>query len=93
MDIISSLFSKSKKTSKSKKSSKTPSKKSSKTKKTSNSNTGGKSKTDLCSKKYKDKSIRGTPKNWAYNRCVKNSWDRCSKLPPAGYGMYRYFCE
>ena len=87
MSSIFNFFSTSKKTRKSKK----VSKKVSKTNK--NNTTGGKSKTELCSKKYKDKSIRGTPKNWAYNRCVKNSWERCNKLPPAGMGMYRYFCE
>ena len=48
----------------------------------------------LCSKKYKDKAVRGTPKNWAYNRCIKkNSWERCKNLPPQGWGMHRYFCE
>jgi len=87
MFSLSSFFSKSKKSNKSK----NTNKKSNKTKK--NNNTGVKSKTELCSKKYKDKSIRGTPKNWAYNRCVKNSWERCKTLPPAGYGMHRYFCE
>ena len=89
MSSIFNFFSKSKKTRKSKKLSKA----SSKTKKNSKGGKGVKSKTELCSKKYKDKSIRGTPKNWAYNRCVKNSWERCNKLPPAGMGMYRYFCE
>ena len=53
----------------------------------------GKTTTELC-KKYKDKSIRNTPKNWAYNKCVKrNNWESCKKLPPNGWNMYRYFCE
>jgi len=60
-----------------------------KTKKSSNSN----SVKELCSKKYKDKSVRGTPVNWAYKRCIKDGWEKCKNLPPAGYGMYRYFCE
>ena len=91
MSSIFNLFSTSKKTRKSKKVSKNLSKVSSKTKK--NNSTGGKSKTELCSKKYKDKSIRGTPKNWAYNRCLKNDWERCKKLPPSGSNMYREFCD
>ena len=81
-----SLFFK-KKTIKSKKNNKSTNK----TKK--NNSIGGKSKTELCGKKYKDKSVRGTPKNWAYNRCLKNSWDRCKTLPPAGRNMYRDFCD
>ena len=49
---------------------------------------------ELCSKKYKNKAIRETPKNWAYNRCVKiNSWERCKNLPPQGWGMHHYFCN
>lgn len=49
--------------------------------------------TELC-KKYKDKAIRNTPKNWAYNKCIKlNNWERCKKLPPTGMNMYRDFCE
>jgi hypothetical protein len=43
-------------------------------------------------KKYFNKTVRGTPKNWAYRKCLKNP-ERCQTLPPAGYGMYRYFCE
>ena len=68
---------------------KNKSKQNNKTKKSSNSN----SVKELCSKKYKDKSVRGTPVNWAYKRCIKNGWEKCKNLPPAGYGMYRYFCE
>jgi hypothetical protein len=64
-------------------------KKNNKTKKSSNSN----SVKELCSKKYKDKSVRGTPVNWAYKRCIKDGWEKCKNLPPAGYGMYRYFSE
>ena len=92
MFSLSSLFSnsktkKSKSSSKSSKSSKTQN---NKTKKSSNSN----SVKELCSKKYKGKSVRGTPKNWAYNKCIKtNSWERCKNLPPQGWGRYRYFCE
>ena len=53
----------------------------------------GKSNKELC-KKYLGKSVRGTPKNWAYNKCIKrNKWESCKTLPPAGYGMHRYFCE
>ena len=43
-------------------------------------------------KKFKDKTVRGTPKNWAYKKCIK-SCGNCIKLPPAGYGMYKYFCD
>ena len=78
----------------------TKSKKSKKTKKSKNttkkiSNIANKvSNKELCSKKYLGKSVRGTPKNWAYNRCIKrNKWESCKTLPPAGYGMHRYFCE
>ena len=96
MFSLSSLFSKSK-TKKSKSPSKSNSNKAkdnktkdNKTKKSSNTN----SVKELCSKKYKDKAVRGTPKNWAYNRCIKkNSWERCKNLPPQGWGMHRYFCE
>ena len=69
---------------------------SSKSKKSSNTLTKksyGMSNKDLCSKKYKDKSVRGTPKNWAYNRCLKHTFERCKTLPPAGWNMYRSFCE
>jgi hypothetical protein len=93
MFSLSNLFSKSKtKTKKAKSSSKSNSNKAkdNKTKKSSNTN----SVKELCSKKYKDKAVRGTPKNWAYNRCIKkNSWERCKNLPPQGWGMHRYFCE
>ena len=75
--------------SKKNKSKQNKSKKNNKTKKSSNSN----SVKELCSKKYKDKSVRGTPLNWAYKRCIKHGWEKCKNLPPAGYGMYRYFCE
>ena len=48
---------------------------------------------ELC-KKYKNKSVRNTPKNWAYNKCIKrHNWEKCKKLPPQGWNMYRYFCE
>jgi hypothetical protein len=93
MFSLSNLFSKSKtKTKKAKSSSKSNSNKAkdNKTKKSSNTN----SVKELCSKKYKDKAVRGTPKNWAYNRCIKkNSWERCKNLPPQGWSMHRYFCE
>jgi hypothetical protein len=46
----------------------------------------------LCGK-YKDKSVRGTPKNWAYNRCKRTKRKTCKTLPPQGWNMYRYFCE
>ena len=46
----------------------------------------------LCDK-YKDKEVRGTPKNWAYNRCRKKKNKTCETLPPQGWNMYRYFCE
>ena len=46
----------------------------------------------LCGK-YKDKSVRGTPKNWAYNRCRRTRRKTCKTLPPQGWNMYRYFCE
>ena len=67
--------------------------KSNKSTKSTNASIGGKTKNDLCAHKYKDKAIRGTPKNWAYNRCMKNGWERCKNLPPAGYNMYKEFCE
>ncbi len=52
----------------------------------------GKTNKELC-KKYKDRSVRGTPKNWAYNRCIKAvNWTACKKLPPSGYSMGRDFC-
>jgi hypothetical protein len=54
-------------------------KNSNKTKKSTKKNSklnSGKSKKELCAHKYKDKSIRGTPKNWAYNRCMKDGWER-----------------
>ena len=51
-----------------------------------------KSKKELCSK-YKDKIVRKTPKNWAYNKCLKSDWEKCKTLPPSGWGMYRYFCD
>ena len=52
----------------------------------------GKTNTELC-KKYKDRSVRNTPKNWAYNRCIKSvNWSACKKLPPSGYSMGRDFC-
>jgi len=57
-------------------------------------NEGKNKQKELCKKKYFGKSVRGTPINWAYKRCVKGpSWERCKNLPPAGYGMHRYFCE
>ena len=85
--------SKSKKTKKSSSSKSNKSNKSNKKNK-KNNKSSGKSVKELCSHKYKDKAVRGTPKNWAYNRCVKrNSWERCKNLPPAGWGMPRYFCE
>ena len=52
-------------------------------------------KDSICNK-YKDQSIRGTPKNWAYNKCMKQPKSRvnnCKRLPPKGWNMYRYFCE
>ena len=52
---------------------------------------GGNTVKTTCNK-YKDKIVRGTPKNWAYKKCIK-SGGKCNTLPPAGYGMYRYFCE
>ena len=53
----------------------------------------GKTNEELC-KKYKGKSVRKTPKNWAYNTCVKRKyWQNCKKLPPQGWNMHRYFCE
>ena len=53
----------------------------------------GKTNTELC-KKYKDKAIRNTPKNWAYNKCIKrNNWERCKNLPPTNSNMYRDFCD
>ena len=53
----------------------------------------GKTNEELC-KKYKDKSVRDTPKNWAYNKCIKrNNWEVCKKLPPQGWNMYKYFCD
>jgi len=53
----------------------------------------GKTNTELC-KKYKDKSIRNTPKNWAYNKCIKrNNWEACKTLPPQGWNMHKYFCD
>ena len=56
-------------------------------------NVNGKSNKELCNK-YKNKSVRGTPKDWAYNKCVKtNNWERCKSLPPKGYNMYKEFCE
>ena len=55
--------------------------------------TRGKTNAELC-KKYKDKSVRNTAKNWAYNKCIKrNNWEMCKKLPPQGYNMYKYFCD
>ena len=64
-----------------------------KSKKNNNALIGGKTKKELCSHKYKDKAIRGTPKNWAYKRCMKQGWERCKNLPPAGYNMHRDFCD
>jgi hypothetical protein len=53
----------------------------------------GKTNKELC-KKYKNKSVRTTPKNWAYNKCIKrNNWEMCKKLPPQGWNMYKYFCD
>jgi hypothetical protein len=91
---LNNIFSKSKKTKKSS-SNKSSSKKSSSNKlNKKNNKSSGKSNKELCSHKYKDKAVRGTPKNWAYNRCVKtNSWERCKNLPPAGWGMHRNFCD
>jgi hypothetical protein len=50
---------------------------------------------ELCKKKYENKTVRGTPKNWAYKKCLqRKDWDRCKSLPPSGWNnMYRYFCE
>jgi hypothetical protein len=53
------------------------------------------SKSDICNK-YKDQSIRTTPKNWAYNKCMrqpKSRLESCKRLPPKGWNMYKYFCE
>ncbi len=53
----------------------------------------GKTNEELCNK-YKNKSVRNTPKNWAYNKCIKhNNWEVCKSLPPQGWNMYRYFCD
>lgn len=52
-------------------------------------------KASVCNK-YKDQSIRGTPKNWAYDKCMKQPKRRliyCKSLPPKGWNMYRYFCD
>ena len=90
---LTNLFYKSKKT---KKISSSNSSKKNKSNKSNNKSkkSSDKSVKELCSHKYKDKEVRGTPKNWAYNRCIKtNSWERCKNLPPAGWGMPRYFCE
>ena len=66
----------------------------SRTKNNKTKKSSGNSVKELCSKKYKDKEVRGTPKNWAYTKCIKkNSWERCKNLPPQGWGMHRYFCE
>jgi len=52
----------------------------------------GKTNKQLC-KIYKGKSIRDTPKNWAYNKCIKkNTWEKCKSLPPQGWTMWRDFC-
>lgn len=54
----------------------------------------GKTNEELCKKKYMGKAIRDTPKNWAYNKCIKrNNWERCKKLPPNGWNMYKWFCD
>lgn len=53
------------------------------------------SRTKICSK-YKNKSVRKTPTNWAYKKCMKQpieNIDTCKTLPPSGWNMYRYFCE
>lgn len=53
----------------------------------------GKTNKELC-KKYFEKVIRNTPKNWAYNKCIKrNNWERCKNLPPTNSNMYRDFCD
>ena len=65
----------------------------SRTKNNKTKKSSGNSVKELCSKKYKDKEVRGTPKNWAYNRCIRNPWERCKDLPPKGLGMYKYFCN
>ena len=52
-------------------------------------------KDSICGK-YKDKSVRGTKKNWAYKKCMSKSSnivENCKKLPPQGYNMYKYFCD
>ena len=53
----------------------------------------GSSNKALCNK-YKNKAVRNTPKNWAYNKCIKrNNWEGCKTLPPQGWNMYKYFCD
>ena len=53
-----------------------------------------KTKKQVCAK-YKNKSIRKTPVNWAFNRCMrsKDPTVKCRTLPPTGWNMYRYFCD
>ena len=50
----------------------------------------GKTNKQLC-KIYKGKEIKGTPKNWAYDKCIKkNNWKRCKSLNV--YNMWTEFC-
>jgi len=64
-----------------------------KTKKLSNSESiekYGKTNKQLC-KIYKGKEIKNTPKNWAYNKCIKtNNWEKCKSLNV--YSMWKEFC-
>lgn len=49
-------------------------------------------KSKICNK-YKDKSIRGTPKNWAYKRCMKQPSSKvmnCKNLPPPNSLIYKW---
>ena len=59
-----------------------------------NKKKNNKTKKQVCAK-YKNKSIRKTPVNWAFNRCMrtKDPAVRCTPLPPTGWNMYRYFCD
>jgi len=59
-----------------------------------NKKKNNKTKKQVCAK-YKNKSIRKTPVNCAFNRCMrsKDPTVKCRTLPPTGWNMYRYFCD